>query len=137
MNFDRLRFLGVESGVEGDLPRAQKISVQFTAIHGALADEGGEQSEYAFNFPTQNAVATWQILTPQGILARTRLGVVKRYQLNPYALWDISVAWTRPRIRPYVQLTNLTNTSYEEIIGVNMPGRAILAGIEIQAWKKH
>jgi iron complex outermembrane receptor protein len=46
------------------------------------------------------------------------------------------VAWTRSRIRPYVQLTNLTNTSYEEILGVNMPGRAAMAGVEIQAWKK-
>src|SRR5580698_1637379 len=36
MNFDRLRFLGVESGVEGELPHSQKLTVQFTAIHGAL-----------------------------------------------------------------------------------------------------
>jgi outer membrane cobalamin receptor len=136
MNFDRLRFVGVESGVEGDLAHAQKVSVQFTAIHGALSAEGGEQSEYAFNYPSQNAVVSWQILAPLGVLARTRLGVVKRYQLDPYALWDVSVAWTSHRIRPYVQLTNLTSTSYEEIIGVNMPGRAILAGVEIQAWKK-
>jgi iron complex outermembrane receptor protein len=89
-----------------------------------------------FNYPTQNAVVSWQILTPLGILARTRLGVVKRYQLNPYALWDVSVAWTRTRVRPYLQLTNLTNTSYEEILGVNMPGRAVMVGVEIQAWKK-
>jgi iron complex outermembrane receptor protein len=136
MNFDRLRFVGVESGVEGELAHAQKVSVQFTGIHGALSDEGGQQSEYAFNYPSQNAVASWQILTPQGVLARTRLGVVRRYQMSPYALWDVSVAWTSHRIRPYVQLTNLTNTSYEEIIGVNMPGRAVLAGVEIQAWKK-
>jgi len=61
---------------------------------------------------------------------------VRRYQLNPYALWDVSVGWTSHRIRPYVQLTNLTSTSYEEIIGVNMPGRAILGGVEIQAWKR-
>ena len=70
-------------------------------------------------------------------VARTRLGVVKRYQLNPYALWDVWVAWTQHRIRPYVQLTKpAMNTSYEEIIGVNMPGRAFLAGVEIEAWHK-
>jgi outer membrane receptor protein involved in Fe transport len=135
-NFDHLRFTGVEAGVEGDLAHAQKISVQFTGIHGALAEEGGLQSEYAFNFPTQNAVVSWQILTPKGLLARTRLGVVRRYQMSPYALWDASVSWTRYRIRPYLQLTNLTNTSYEEIIGVNMPGRAAMVGVEIQAWRK-
>lgn len=136
MNFDHLRFYGVESGVEGDLAHSQKVTVQFTALHGAQSDEGGEESKYIFNYPTQNAVVSWQILTPQGVLARTRLGVVKRYQLNPYALWDVSLAWTRSRIRPYAQLTNLTNTGYEEIMGVNMPGRAVLVGVEIQAWKK-
>jgi iron complex outermembrane receptor protein len=136
MNFDHLRFYGVETGAEGDLQDGQKITVQFTALHGAQSGEGGEQSKYVFNYPSQNVVASWQILTPQGILARTRLGAVKRYQLNPYALWDVSIAWTRPRIRPYLQLTNLTNTSYEEIMGVNMPRRAALAGIEIQAWSK-
>jgi iron complex outermembrane receptor protein len=136
MNFDHLRFYGVETGAEGDLPHAQKLTVQFTALHGAQSGEGGEQSKYVFNYPSQNAVVSWQILTPQGILARTRLGAVKRYGLNPYALWDVSIAWTKTRIRPYLQLTNLTNTSYEEIMGVNMPGRAALAGIEIQAWSK-
>jgi iron complex outermembrane recepter protein len=136
MNFDHLRFYGVESGVEGDLSHGQKVMVQFTALHGAQSDEGGEESKYVFNYPTQNAVVSWQILTSQGVLTRTRLGVVKRYQLNPYALWDVSIAWNRSKVRPYVQLTNLTNTSYEEIMGVNMPGRAVLAGVEIQAWKK-
>jgi iron complex outermembrane receptor protein len=136
MNFDQLRFYGVETGVEGDLAHSQKVTVQYTALHGAQSDEGGEQSKYFFNYPTHNAVASWQILTKQGVLARTRLGAVKRYQLNPYALWDVSIAWTRPRVRPYVQLTNLTNTSYEEILGVNMPGRAAMVGVEIQAWKK-
>jgi iron complex outermembrane receptor protein len=135
-NFDHLRFTGVESGVEGDLAHSQKISVQFTGIHGALQDEGGLQSEYAFNFPSQNAVVTYQILTSKGLLARTRLGVVHRYQLNPFALWDVSVAWTHYRVRPNLQLTNLTNTNYEDFIGVNMPGRAALVGVEIQAWKK-
>ena len=136
MNFDRLRFTGVETGLEAELPHSQRVTVLFTAIHGALAEEGGQQSKYAFDYPSQNAVGSWQMLTEKGLLARTRLGVVRRYQMNPYALWDVSVAWTRSRIRPYLQLTNLANTRYEEIIGVNMPGRAAMVGLEIQAWKK-
>jgi iron complex outermembrane receptor protein len=136
MNFDHLKFYGVESGVEGELAHSQKVTVQYAALHGAQSDEGGGQSKYVFNYPTHNALASWQILTKQGVLARTRLGAVKRYQLNPYALWDVSVAWTRARVRPYLQLANLTNTSYEEILGVNMPGRAAMIGVEIQAWKR-
>ncbi len=99
MNFDHLRFVGVETGVEGEVFHTQKVTLQYTALHGAQADEGGEQSKYVFNYPTQNAVATWQILTGHGILARTRIGAIKRYQLDPYVLWDVSVAWTERRIR--------------------------------------
>lgn len=136
MNFDRLRFYGIETGVEGELAHSQKVTMQYTALHGAQSAEDGEQSKYVFNYPANNAVVSWQILTPQGILARTRVGAVKRYQRSPYALWDVSIAWTKTRVRPYVQLTNLTNTSYEEIMGVNMPGRSGLVGLEIQAWRK-
>jgi iron complex outermembrane receptor protein len=136
MNFDRLRFYGVETGVEGELKHSQKVTIQYTALHGAQADEGGVQSKYVFNYPVQSFVGSWQILTPQGILARTRLGAVQRYQLSPYALWDVSVAWTKTRVRPYLQLTNLTNTNYEEILGVNMPGRAFMAGLELLVWRK-
>jgi len=34
------------------------------------------------------------------------------------------------RIRPFVQLTNLTNTSYQEVQQVAMPGRALVVGVE-------
>jgi len=57
--------------------------------------------------------------------------VLNRFGQDPYALWDIDVAWTRNRIRPYLQLSNLTNASYQEIANVAMPGRSALVGIEL------
>ena len=84
-----------------------------------------------FNYPTHEAIASWQILASNGILARTRIGVTDRYKREPYALWDVYTAWTKPRVRPYLRLMNLTSTRYEEVPGVVMPGRAVLAGIEL------
>jgi iron complex outermembrane receptor protein len=37
-------------------------------------------------------------------------------------------------VKPYLQLTNLTNTSYQEIAGLPMPGRGLIAGLEVR-WK--
>ena len=37
-------------------------------------------------------------------------------------------------VKPYLQLTNLTDTKYEEIAGVPMPGRGFIAGMELR-WK--
>jgi hypothetical protein len=33
-------------------------------------------------------------------------------------------------MRPFLHLTNLTGTSYEEILRVPMPGRGIAGGVE-------
>jgi hypothetical protein len=35
-----------------------------------------------------------------------------------------------------VQLSNLTNTSYEEIQGIAMPGRTVIGGVELVLRKK-
>jgi len=60
--------------------------------------------------------------------------VLERLARDPYAVWDLYAAWTSGRLRPFVQFTNLGNTAYEEIPRVPMPGRAIVAGIEVIAW---
>lgn len=131
MNFTQLQFTGVELLAEARLTHSQKISVQYTGLHGVKGETANFESRYLFNYPSEQAVASWQILTSHGILARTQIGVTNRYSRQAYALWGADVAWTRWRVRPYLQLTNLTNTSYEEIIGVAMPGRAFLAGVEL------
>jgi iron complex outermembrane receptor protein len=46
-------------------------------------------------------------------------------------VWDAYLARSRGRIHPFVQLTNLTNTRYEEIFGVAMPGRGVVVGVDV------
>ena len=131
MNFTRLQFTGVELIAEARLAHSQQVSVQYTGLHGSKGETANFTSRYLFNYPTEEAVASWQILTHGGLLARTQIGVTNRYNRSAYALWGADVAWTRWRVRPYLQLTNLTNTSYQEIVNVAMPGRAFLAGVEL------
>jgi len=68
---------------------------------------------------------------PHGILARSRVGVLDRYEYRTYGLWDVYLARSTGRIHPFIQLTNLTNTSYQEVQMVAMPGRAVVAGVEV------
>jgi iron complex outermembrane receptor protein len=130
-NFQRLHFNGVEASTQVSLTSSQQVELQFTQLHGSGAALGAAESKYVFNYPSQEAIATWQMLTQKGILARTRLGVINRYRQPAYALWDVDVAWRRPLIRPYVQLSNLLNTGYQENVGIPMPGRTALVGVEI------
>jgi iron complex outermembrane receptor protein len=131
INFQRLRFTGVEASVAMRPAAGHEIEWQYTGLHGAQDAIGAQQSKYVFNYPVHSGVFTWQGAFPRGFLARTRIGVLQRYQRDSYGLWDIYAAAGRHRIRPFLQLSNLTRTSYEEIPGVAMPGRSFLGGFEL------
>jgi hypothetical protein len=36
-------------------------------------------------------------------------------------------------VRPFLQFTNLTDTVYQEVLGVAMPRRGVVGGVEIVA----
>jgi len=40
------------------------------------------------------------------------------------------VAARRSRFTPFAQFTNISDTQYREVLGVVMPGRAAVVGIE-------
>ena len=103
----------------------------FSALRGISAsDQQILQSKYIFNYPVHSAVVAWNGTVWKNLIARTRLGVLDRLNQSPYALWDVSAGYTAGRVRPFLQLSNLSNTSYQEIVGVAMPGRSIVGGVE-------
>jgi outer membrane cobalamin receptor len=135
-NIDNLHFTGAEAFVRYRLRDRQEFDIGYSGIYGAQQALNGLESQYVFNYPTHNAYVGWQGSFGYGVMARTRLGVVQRYQRDAYPLWDFSIAREDGRIRPYLQLTNLTDTSYQEIEGVAMPGRAIIGGVELVLFGK-
>ena len=131
MNFAHVNFTGWEASLFGSLPHSQSVQVEYTGLHGAEGALNGFQSKYAFNYPTQQAVIGWERAAPRGWIARIRAGVTNQYQRNAYLVIDAYAAWTRSRFHPYVRLTNLTDAEYQPVYGVVMPGRAVLAGLEL------
>jgi iron complex outermembrane receptor protein len=133
-NIDNLRFTGAEASVTLRPAKTQEVSLQYTGLTGIQEALGQQFSKYVFNYPSDSAVAAWRAALPHGILMRTRVGALNRRARNPYALWDVYGGYSRGRVHPFLQMTNLTNTQYQEIIGVSMPGRAFLGGLEIRVW---
>jgi len=131
-NFQDLVFTGVEAmfGYQG---RRQDLSVQYTGITGERAIKPGEISKYVFNYPINNAVIAWQGSFGSQLAARMRIGATDRYARDPYGIWDASVARIRGHVRPFLQITNITSTVYQEISGVAMPKFGILGGVEFVA----
>jgi iron complex outermembrane receptor protein len=129
-NLTGLRFTGTESSVDWRPLSGQEFRVGLTTLSGAQSALNGLQSEYAFNYPVQNASAEWIGHWKNGLLLRQRLRVVNRIDRSVYPVWDASVAYEGKRVQPYLRATNLSNTNYQETLGVQNQTRAFVAGIE-------
>jgi len=126
-NFD---YNGVETQLRLRLPGTQRLDLGYTAVR-ATAPPVGLISEYAFNYAAQNAVFAWSGDLPgvfRQFTARTQVGVIQKTTRTAYPLWDISLARNTGRLRPYLRLLNLSNTGYQEVPGVPLQGRTIMAG---------
>jgi len=130
-NLAGLSFTGVEAALDFHASQSQQFKLSWTALEGAQKALHGLQSEYVFNYPVNNARAEWSWNLKQQLILQSRLGVVQRYQKDPYAVLDESIIREAGHLHPYLQMTNLSNTGYEEIIGVRMPGRSFVAGVEV------
>ena len=130
-NIHNLRFTGLEASAHFIPAKGQTVEFRFTGLHGAQDALAGAFSKYVFNYPSQSGTASWQAALPGKILLRTRVGAVNRRARDPYALWDFCVARAGDRVRPFLQFSNLTAASYQEVAGVAMPGRTVLGGIEL------
>lgn len=129
VNVQKLRFTGVESGA-GWKKGGHVIDFAYTAIHGDAAPLPGMQSKYAFNYAVHSGIFSWTALVPGRVALRTRTGAVQRFERGAYGVWDVSATRAFGSWRPYLQFANLTNTRYQEIVGVLMPTRSVVGGIE-------
>jgi iron complex outermembrane receptor protein len=129
-NYQKLDFTGVETSVRWTPRRGQRFDFRYTGLRGAQDALPGLMSKYVFNYPTHSGVAAWTG-SFGGVLARTRVGVLDRRARDPYALWDVSAAWSKGRVRPFLQFANLSGARYQEIAGVDMPGRSVVGGVEL------
>jgi iron complex outermembrane receptor protein len=136
VNVANFAYNGGEASMRVRLPRAQQLQLGYTAVQ-ATSPPPGLISEYAFNYAAQSALIAWSGQLPAQIVARSQLAVIQKTMQSPYPLWDLSLARDRGHIRPYVRLLNITDTAYQEVPGVPLQGRTIMAGAEVNWAKRH
>jgi outer membrane cobalamin receptor len=135
-NLPGLHFAGAESALDWRVGPTSQLKFSWALLTGAQSALHGLASEYVFNYPVNDARAEWRWTPIHSLLFESRLGVVQRYQQTACPVWDESLARESGRVRPYVQMTNLSNTGYDEILNVRMPGRCIVGGVEIVIARK-
>jgi iron complex outermembrane receptor protein len=130
LNIDSLNFTGVESSVRFAAARHQTLELLYTWLTGVQDTVPFAQTKYNFNYPSSSGIVAWTGDLPGQIGFRSRIGVLNRISQSPYALWDLYAFSSRGKVHPFIQLANITSTSYQEIQGVVMPGRSIVGGVE-------
>ena len=130
-NLQHVRFTGAEVSFEARPAAGQSVRVGYTALVGAQSALGGLQSEYIFNYPVNRATVEWFVQRAHGITLRPMFAVTQRYGIAPYSTADFAIAREAGMVHPYVQVTNLYNTGYAEVLDVRMPGRGVVAGVDL------
>lgn len=131
-NLSGLRFIGVESSLTWAISESQNVRIAWTGLHGAQNALHGLESEYVFNYPVENIHATWTATLGHIATVRNMVQLAQRYQQSVYPVWNVWVTHASGRIQPYLRLTNVSNTGYQEIEGVPMPPREIAGGFAVQ-----
>jgi iron complex outermembrane receptor protein len=139
INLNGLQFAGVETAATWQAPKGQRVQVGWTQLFGSQGSLNGLQSEYALNYPGENIHATWTAEVRHVFTVSNTVLVAKPYQQpgvpawnsSAYPVWNAALTHESGRYRPYVRLGNVSNTGYQEINGVAMPGRSITGGIFI------
>lgn len=134
-NLSGLRFTGVEASTTWKPSRAYTVQIGWTSLYGAQSALHGLESEYIFNYPVNNIHAMWTWAIPHSIVLTNMVQIAQRYQQTAYPVWNASLVRDRGRIEPSVRVSNASNTGYQEVTGIAMPGRAFVGGMAIRLGK--
>ncbi len=128
-NVGQIAYSGVESSLSLHPTSSQELTLGYTYLHAA-PPPAGLISEYAFNYASNKAEAAYRA-TYRQVSGITSISVIQQTGRTAYPLWTLNLTRNRGLVRPYARLENLSNTAYQEIPQVPMPGRSIIGGVTL------
>ena len=133
-NFQELNFNGVEIEVRQRFGSGHEAWVGYTGIQADRRLAVNAVSRYTFNFPLNNSVVGYRGTIAERLVLKTQVGVYNRTWQSSRALWDVGLSWAGGKFSPFVQATNLANTTHEAFQGLQQPGRWVRAGVRIRVF---
>lgn len=121
---------GVELDLRRALPHASFVQVEYTYL---TADAGTVDflSKYVLDYARDSFGATASTALPGGFGLGQRIDYKRRADGRRYWVIDSRVSKQIGHAQLYIDGANLLDTQYQEILGVDMPGRWISAGIRV------
>jgi iron complex outermembrane receptor protein len=125
-NIRSLRADGVEIGLERSLRSQARLELHYSRLR---IDAGTVNylSKYVLDYARDSATASASVRLPFGFAYRQALNYKRRSDGQSYWLVDGSLEHRFGRLRAAIDFTNLLNARYQDITGVDMPGRWLMA----------
>ena len=131
MNIREVDARGVEVSLEKPLGTGSLVRIQYSYLN-LKADEFALLSKYVFDYPRHSLTGLSSFSLPLGLSYSQRIDYKKRHDGRDYWLVDARLMRSFDETTVFVEVTNLLNTNYQELLGVDMPGRWFRAGFK---WK--
>ncbi len=121
-NIRRIRASGIEVGIERSLGMRARLAANYSHI-SMDAGSFDQQSKYVLDYARDNWTTTASIPIHFGLEYQQTLRYKRRIDNRSYWLLDARLESHSSKLVIAVDFTNLLNSQYQEIIGVDMPGR--------------
>jgi iron complex outermembrane receptor protein len=121
-NIRRIRVSGVEVGMERPLGMRARLATHYSRI-SMNAGLFEQQSKYVLDYARDNWTVTASIPIHFGLEYQQTLRYKRRIDGRSYWLLDGRLESRLSKFVLAIDFTNLLNSQYQEIIGVDMPGR--------------
>lgn len=132
-NIRRVAVRGAEIGVLRRTPAAGFLRLDYTYLD---ADAGAVDflSKYVLDYARHKITASASIALPGGFALGERLAYARRADRRSSWVLDARASRRVGRADLFVEGTNLLDEAYQEIVGVDMPGRWIRAGVSFSSF---
>jgi outer membrane cobalamin receptor len=121
-NIRRIHASGIEVGIEHSLGMKAHLTTRYSRI-SMNAGEFNYRSKYVLDYARHSWATTASIPIPFGLEYKQTLRYKRRIDGRSYWLLDGRLENHSGKFIIAVDITNLLNSRYQEIIGVDMPGR--------------
>lgn len=131
-NIRRVTVRGVEVGVRRVFGDGARLSIDyaFTEVDPASL---ALISKYTLDYARHGFVVGGSVPLPGGVWLGGRIDARQRTGRDAYLLADARVSRAFGKVTLHVEGSNLLDADYQEIRGVNMPGRWLSAGLTLRA----
>ncbi len=127
-NITSAQVYGMEAGVRVRPSDWSSVSLAYTRIVSDMERDDVYVSKYALIHPRHHVQARVTLMVPYGYAASLRAVHKDRKHGDAYTLVDIRLEKVIPGGGVFLETTNALDVEYEEVTGVEQPGRRIIGG---------